>query len=473
MAILPTKPLKRGSIYLLGIATCVLLFQIYRDRAGNKQNQPPGGYSFASQPHEFTSHVQTSRDNGGKVSKNPRGLVVGSGDSDKEIKALRMRLKDREDLVRRLREELESVKADREKLRRGIENLKETTATLPSTLAQQPRAVTEKPPLQGNEMEMSKKIPFLTITKTHVYETELHPKPKEYIFHGQRKGSRAVKQGQRHILAAQAAALDVLNLNSSFKLSLDHVVEGVFRVDHNTGMEYELSFRYPRTDRYAVVHLRRALGPLELASPAANNITASELINLILPLSGRLERFQKFLDMFIDVCVQKDKNVFLTVVLYGAKDFKTVRDILENLEKTYNFRKYQLIVRDKPFSRGRTLHDGVMYWTASENVLMFFCDVDVTFSTEFLRRCRTYTKPGKSVYYPIVFSLYNPKNVYEDGNIPSFEEQLKIGNHYKFQLIWCDEETTVPLDGSTFFVAQCNISKEANHYKHCYVLLVI
>ena len=43
-----------------------------------------------------------------------------------------------------------------------------------------------------------------------------------------------------------------------------------------------------------------------------------------------------------------------------------------------------------------------------------------------------YTEPKKKVYYPMVFSLYNPKNVYEDGNIPPPAEQLKIGKFEPF-----------------------------------------
>lgn len=235
---------------------------------------------------------------------------------------------------------------------------------------------------------------------------------------------------KRHVLDVQDVVLAEMNANNkSLQISKEHMFEGVYRFDIHTGLDYELYFKHPKLENFIIpVRLTQGLGQPNIEILSGARRQTNELINLILPLSGRLERFKNFIDLFINICVKKDKNVFLTVVLYGEKDFKTVKKILQNLENDYDFRKYQLIMRDKEFSRGRALHDGVLYWKGKNpNVLMFFCDVDITFRPEFLRRCRAFTEPGKQVYYPVVFSLYNPKNVYEDGNVPEPEYQLKIG----------------------------------------------
>lgn len=366
----------------------------------------------------------------------------------RETETLKSRLLDSENLNRRLEEKIQSMEDKEKILKQEILRLKDRVAHLSAqaeklknrSLRYQMRS-TEKRTVDGTEkshQNISKKhpfnipedIPFQSFAKTHVFEAPTDPKPKEYIFRGQRKETRKIKPMKRHVLDVQYVVLAEMNANNkSLQISKEHMFEGVYRFDIHTGLDYELYFKHPKLENFIIpVRLTQGLGQPNIEILSGARRQTNELINLILPLSGRLERFKNFIDLFINICVKKDKNVFLTVVLYGEKDFKTVKKILQNLENDYDFRKYQLIMRDKEFSRGRALHDGVLYWKGKNpNVLMFFCDVDITFRPEFLRRCRAFTEPGKQVYYPVVFSLYNPKNVYEDGNVPEPEYQLKIG----------------------------------------------
>lgn len=46
------------------------------------------------------------------------------------------------------------------------------------------------------------------------------------------------------------------------------------------------------------------------------------------------------MDMFVEVCIKIDKNVFLIVVLYGVLDFNIVKIIFKDLEVMYGFKKY-------------------------------------------------------------------------------------------------------------------------------------
>ena len=130
-------------------------------------------------------------------------------------------------------------------------------------------------------------------------------------------------------------------------------------------------------------------------------------INLILSLSGRTEKFQGFLNRFARVCIKGDKNVFLTVVYFGTEGLSEVKNLMGQISKQYRFKNMKLVTLNENFSRGRGLQVGAQSWLDGD-VLLFLCDVDIVFNMEFLDRCRLNTERGKRVYYPMVFSLYNP-----------------------------------------------------------------
>lgn len=64
------------------------------------------------------------------------------------------------------------------------------------------------------------------------------------------------------------------------------------------------------------------------------------------------------------------------------------------------------------FSRGLALELGSSQ--LHNNSLLFFCDVDLIFSGDALQRCRDNAVQGRQVYFPVVFSQYNPKIVYSE-----------------------------------------------------------
>lgn len=365
----------------------------------------------------------------------------------KEVKRLKSRINQKDELIERLTAQLEKEKSQTKKFKQEVGNLKAQNTELlaevesnslgdnsgksqeqTSLVVAKDSASTIKTFARLSDLPVAERIHFQSFAKTHLFELSPRKRPKEYIFRGQNVNARRVKSGERHLLEAQDIALNFINTNTSYHVTRENVIDGVYRIDVNTGIDYELYFKDPTANKFITVRLIRPLGFIQPVTVPDDSKNPNELINLILPLSGRLERFQQFVDMFVEVCIKSDKNVFLTVVLYGASDFNHVKTTLKDIEATYGYKKYQLIMRDKPFSRGRALHDGVMYWSSNPtNVLMFFCDVDITFRVDFLRRCRMYSQRQKKIYYPMVFSLFNPKNVYEDGNIPPPAEQLRVG----------------------------------------------
>ena len=450
MAIFSVR-LQRLALYSLLLLTVVLVYQIYshsgelvkkqrlRDESANavKSNDVKSSITEAVTERREVKEQVKRRELDTERSQNWR--------LQNEIKRLKSRINQNEELIHRLTAQLEKEKQQAQKFKQELGNLKVQNAELLAEMESNSvgensgkseriavpakddsSSKTEIP--SAKDVQVSERVQFQSFAKTHVFEVASNLRPKDYLFHGQNANMRKVKSGRKHFLEAQDIAIDFINANTSYRVSRDNVVDGVYRVDINAGIDYELYFKDPTANKFITIRLIRPLGPMQPVTAPNDARNPNELINLILPLSGRLERFQQFIDTFVEVCIKSDKHVFLTVVLYGASDFNSVKSTLKDLEASYGFKKYQLIMRDKPFSRGRALHDGVMYWSGTpSNVLMFFCDVDITFRPEFLRRCRMYTEPNNKVYYPMVFSLYNPKNVYEDGNIPLPSEQLKIG----------------------------------------------
>lgn len=63
-----------------------------------------------------------------------------------------------------------------------------------------------------------------------------------------------------------------------------------------------------------------------------------------------------------------------------------------------SFANYTLIPVDEEFSRGRGLDIGAHAWKKGD-VLMFFCDVDIHFTLEFLNTFRLHTAPSRFVLF--------------------------------------------------------------------------
>ncbi|XP_028392917.1 chondroitin sulfate N-acetylgalactosaminyltransferase 1-like [Dendronephthya gigantea] len=208
------------------------------------------------------------------------------------------------------------------------------------------------------------------------------------------------------------------------------LANGISRLSRVTGTQYDLIFKAGKPNQYHRVKIRRPFSHLELVDEVETLDTSKELINLIIPLSGRTDSFKVFLRHFGDICIRWDGKVYLTVVYFGQKGYQETKNLLAEFEKREKFKNYKFIYNDGPFSRGVGLQQGALAWEKGNNI-MFFCDVDMHFTADFLERCRFYTEPGRMVYYPIVFSLYNPEIVF-NGKPPAIDRQLYVGKYNGF-----------------------------------------
>ncbi|XP_076980642.1 chondroitin sulfate N-acetylgalactosaminyltransferase 2 isoform X3 [Tamandua tetradactyla] len=218
------------------------------------------------------------------------------------------------------------------------------------------------------------------------------------------------------------------------EVSIGAKLPSYYRTERDKGTQYELFFKKADLMDYRHVTLFRPFGPLMKVKSEMIDISRS-IINIIVPLAERTEAFAQFMQNFRDVCIHQDKRIHLTVVYFGKEGLSKVKSILESVASESDFQNYTLVSLNEEFNRGRGLNVGARAWDKGE-VLMFFCDVDIYFSAEFLNSCRLNAEPGKKVFYPVVFSLYNPAIVYANQDVPPPVEQQLV--HKKDSGFWRD-----------------------------------
>ncbi|XP_061878382.1 chondroitin sulfate synthase 1 [Entelurus aequoreus] len=148
-------------------------------------------------------------------------------------------------------------------------------------------------------------------------------------------------------------------------------------------------------------------------------------VNILVPLSGRYDIFARFMANFERFCLIPKQNVKLLVLLFSTdNDTERVKQV--ELMRGYHVKYPRADMEIKPvagaFSRALALEVGSSLFTNQS--LLFYCDVDLLFTTDFLKRCRANAALGQSAYFPIIFSQYDPKVVYA-GKVPG-------NNHYVF-----------------------------------------
>lgn len=137
-------------------------------------------------------------------------------------------------------------------------------------------------------------------------------------------------------------------------------------------------------------------------------------ITFILPISGRYSTFIRFLKVYEEVCIRNMENSRLITVLYRSRteplDYDKSLHLLANLKNKYVKSDISIIEMPGHFSRAPALQQGTDL--CSDEDLMFFVDVDIVFNSDALLRIRLNTIRHRQLYFPIVYSQYDPKIVY-------------------------------------------------------------
>ncbi|KAM5300007.1 chondroitin sulfate synthase 3 [Ctenodactylus gundi] len=141
-------------------------------------------------------------------------------------------------------------------------------------------------------------------------------------------------------------------------------------------------------------------------------------IHILVPLIGRYDIFLRFMENFETTCLIPKQNVKLVIILFSrdpGQDSQEHIELIREYQIKYPAAEMTLIPMKGEFSRGLGLEMASSQF--DNDTLLLFCDVDLIFREDFLQRCRDNTIQGQQVYYPIIFSQYDPK-VTNGGSSP-------------------------------------------------------
>ncbi|XP_015126312.1 chondroitin sulfate synthase 1 [Diachasma alloeum] len=197
----------------------------------------------------------------------------------------------------------------------------------------------------------------------------------------------------------------------------------VYVHQHYTGIEIREVVNCEETDRHRSQLTSQKpqsifnAGFLGFSSAKEIDPIKDKSIRFILPLSGRFHVFQRFLRNYEEICLMTGDKTELLVVLYPHRTDNSVDSTMELINRMrikYSSARIEVIPGSGNFSRAQALNLGVSQ--SREDDLMFFVDVDIVLKASALQRIRLNTVIGRQVYFPIVFSQFDPKIVRENSN---------------------------------------------------------
>lgn len=309
--------------------------------------------------------------------------------------------------------------------------------------------------------------PYIHFDLKHIESLKNDNKKKQEKFKAKRDRAVALLQGLDYI-------------KNQLGYDKDDFVDGIYRHEPNLGTEYIYNYRLSEPSSTSINSIEsiesiKSIKSIKLFLPFSSfqivdfNEKPLEKVNIIVPFScmasnceesgKHMSRLSEFIANLKSLLHFDDKwSVNIIWMEELEPDFSSVL-FMNSLIKELNENKYhgnalasytKFFNKNNKFSRGAALHKGVELLKKAStdatdpaippgpppnnNKLLFFVDIDVHISSTFFTACREYTISNKRVFYPIVFSLYNPEFVKKATKLPNLEfpDLRKIHKDYGF-----------------------------------------
>ncbi|RWS30891.1 chondroitin sulfate synthase 1-like protein [Leptotrombidium deliense] len=201
-------------------------------------------------------------------------------------------------------------------------------------------------------------------------------------------------------------------------IDLKNLYYGYVKADPLEGVHYILDlfliYRKYNGKRMTVPVRRHAYAIQNFAKIEIREMNVTDetrIVNIVVPLSGKLQPFKRFIQNFVRVH-SEDPFVSLAIVLFpDTSEFQSeLRETKLIIKKLMDIgMPLKLAQLGGHFARAAALQRGSSLFESDE--LLFFVDVDMHLNSEVLRTVRSNTIKGRQIYYPIVLSQYNPSLV--------------------------------------------------------------
>eukprot|EP00794_Sanderia_malayensis_P013741 gene13741-15175_t len=246
-------------------------------------------------------------------------------------------------------------------------------------------------------------LPVWSFDDKYLYEARYQVRlPKMSLF-----GPRSKSIGML-LKSAQNEACSYLKIANSKSCVLLH---GGFAIDVQQGLKFTFILKDKGGNIYNCIVIYRAESGFQIISSSKLNNKKQDIhIVTILSEEIAISRVEGFISM-LQKLKSKDLKITVVFVLYASiANAKIYLKVINEIQRTRSHIRIRISHQTGKFERGLARHIGTSK-VVPDDAMILFADIDVSFDLQFLERCYLYTKSGKSVYFPIVFSLYNPNMI--------------------------------------------------------------
>ena len=262
----------------------------------------------------------------------------------------------------------------------------------------------------NKDIQINSKLPIWSFTPTFLF------RPSSIVHSPQVATDKSKDVGAKRTI--KNAFLQICwHFKTKFRTKTCELVHGSLSIDLTLGPRLAFVVKVKRKEPMLVKVDGLFKLDQKFSIKHAHLITNRNEMHVITMISDEvpISRLKSFLDMF-KALKRKGEKLYVYFSIYAnEKNLEKFRTCILEFSKDINNTFLKISHMKRKFERAYARHHGVSLLPAGD-VLIIFVDIDITFDYGFLQRCQSYTQAGKSVYFPIVFSMYNPIFYPKSGN---------------------------------------------------------